>query len=61
MPRSSRIGLVAAALLVAGSLPPFLADHGFWQFGGPPEVLTGLPAVAWIVWLSLHLARRSPA
>jgi hypothetical protein len=58
MPRRAvRYGMAASALLVATALPPFLADHGFWQFGGPPEIGGGLPAVIWIAWLSVHLAR----
>lgn len=50
-------GGVAAALLLASALPPFLADSGIWQFGGGPEIFASLPAAAWIFWLSLFLVR----
>jgi hypothetical protein len=56
--RMTAAGLVAAAVVVVSALPPFVADHGFWQFGGPPEIAGGLPAALWVVWLSVHLARR---
>jgi hypothetical protein len=55
--RMTAAGLFAAALAVLSALPPFVADHGFWQFGGPPEIAGSLPAVLWVLWLGLHLAR----
>jgi len=56
--RATDLGLVATVLLVAAALPPFLADHGFWQFGGPAEVGGGVPAAMWVMWLSVHLVMR---
>jgi hypothetical protein len=59
LPRAATdAGLVAAAFLVLTALPPFFADHGFWQFGGPAEIGGGIPAAAWVMWLSGHLALR---
>ena len=57
--RMTAVGLAAAAVLVVSALPPFLADHGIWQFGGGPEVGGGVPGAAWVIWLSVHLAGRS--
>ena len=51
-------GLIAAAILVASSFPPFLVDHGIGQFGGGIDVLGGIPGFAWIVALSISMARR---
>jgi hypothetical protein len=53
-------GLIAAGLLVASSFPPFLVDHGIGQFGGGIDVLGGIPGFAWIVVLSISMARRAP-
>jgi hypothetical protein len=59
LPRAAtNAGLLAAGLLVVTALPPFLADHGFWQFGGPAEIGGGVPAAIWVMWLSSHLALR---
>ena len=59
--RTTASGLLAAAILVGSALPPLLADHGFWQFGGPAEIIGGGPAALWVIWLSVHLARRPPS
>ena len=55
--RAVWVGLVAGAVLVASTLPPFLADRGVWQFGAIPDVATAVPAALWVVWLSLLIAR----
>jgi hypothetical protein len=52
-----RLGLVAAVVLVASALPPFLADDGTWQFGGPPDLLASVPAIAWLIALCVRLGR----
>jgi hypothetical protein len=52
-----RAGQLVAVLLVASSVPPYFAEHAVGQFGGPIDVLGGLPAFAWLVALSLVLAR----
>ena len=58
MPRwAVRCGIAASVVVVASVLPPFLADHGFWQFGGPPEIAGGLPAAIWLLWVSVRLTR----
>ena len=51
-------GVIAAAILIASSFPPFLVDHGIGQFGGGIDVLGGIPGFAWIVALSISMARR---
>jgi hypothetical protein len=56
--RMMLIGVIAAAILVASSFPPFLVDHGIGQFGGGIDVLGGIPGFAWIVALSISMARR---
>jgi hypothetical protein len=52
-------GVVAAAILVVSTVPPFLADHGIGQFGGGIDVLGGVPGFLWIVVLSVAMVRSS--
>jgi hypothetical protein len=54
--RAVPVGVVAAAVLVASALPPFLADRGIWQFGGPVDLAGLVPGALWMGWLSLHVA-----
>jgi hypothetical protein len=51
-----RAGRIAAVALVVSSVPPYLVDHGIGQFGGPIDVLGGVPAFVWLVALSVGLA-----
>jgi hypothetical protein len=52
-------GVLCAVILVLSAVPPFLADHGIGQFGGGVDVVGGLPGFAWIMALSVQLARRA--
>jgi hypothetical protein len=54
-----RAGRLAAVLLLVSSLPPYFAEHGAGQFGGPIDVLGGVPAFAWFMGLSIMLALRT--
>jgi hypothetical protein len=51
-------GVISAAILVASTVPPFLADHGIGQFGGGIDVVGGVPGFLWIIALSVTMARR---
>lgn len=55
--RMKTLGVIAAAILVLSTVPPFLADHGIGQFGGGIDVIGGLPGFAWIIALSVIMAR----
>jgi hypothetical protein len=59
--RMIQAGIVAAVILVLSSIPPFLTDHGVGQFGGGIDVLGGIPGFAWIIALSVQMARSEPA
>jgi hypothetical protein len=52
-----RTGWAASALLVMSALPPFLADRGVGQFGGPIDLGATVPAFLWVAVLSVVLAR----
>src|SRR2546427_2539335 len=56
--RMTTTGLVAAAILVLSTVPPFLTNHGIGQFGGGIDVVGGLPGFVWIIALSVVMARR---
>ena len=56
-PFMRRAGQVTALLTLASSIPPYFADHGIGQFGGAVDVLGGIPAFAWLLGLSIVLAR----
>ena len=56
--RMRTMGVLAAALLVLSTAPPFLADHGIGQFGGALDIAGGVPGFAWIIALSVLMAHR---
>jgi hypothetical protein len=51
----------AAATLLALSAVSLLSDGAVLQFGGPVDLLGSVPSVAWLVALSVTLARERPA
>ena len=53
------LGLFVSVLLIASALPPLLADSGIFQFGGGVEVLAAVPAMLWMLWLSVAIATSS--
>jgi thymidine phosphorylase len=53
------VGVIAAAILVVSTVPPFLADRGIGQFGGGIDVVGGLPGFVWIIALSVMMTRRT--
>jgi hypothetical protein len=55
--RMKAVGVIAAAMLVLSTVPPFLADDGIGQFGGGIDVVGGLPGFVWIVALSVMMTR----
>ena len=57
--RMKTSGVVAAAILVLSTAPPFLADHGIGQFGGGIDVVGGLPGFLWIIAISVIMTRRA--
>lgn len=57
-PRMCGLGTAAAVLVVLGALPPLLADDGFWQYGGLPDIAGGAPATLWVISVSLLMASR---
>jgi hypothetical protein len=59
--RALHIGVAAGTLSVLSALSPFIADHGLWQFGGPPELLGAAPSAVWTIYLSLTIARHTDA
>jgi hypothetical protein len=52
-------GVIAAAILVMSTVPPFLVDNGIGQFGGGIDVGGGIPGFLWIIVLSVAMARAS--
>jgi hypothetical protein len=52
------VGLGSAAVATASTIPLF-SETSLTQFGGPVDLLGGLPAILWILGLSLLLARRA--
>src|SRR4051794_34122543 len=59
-PAMRRAGAAAAALLALSAVS-LLSDGAVLQFGGPVDLLGSAPAVAWLVALSVGLAREAPA
>jgi hypothetical protein len=57
--RMKTLGVVAAAILVLSTAPPFLADHGIGQFGGGIDVVGGVPGFVWIIAVSVMMTRRT--
>jgi hypothetical protein len=55
--RMKTVGVIAAAILMLSTVPPFLADHGIGQFGGGIDVVGGVPGFLWIIALSVMMAR----
>jgi hypothetical protein len=51
-------GLISATLAIASTTPLF-SEASLTQFGGPIDLLGGLPAIVWMLGLSLVLARRT--
>jgi hypothetical protein len=52
-------GSAIAVILVATAIP-LIAEGSFTQFGGGLDLLGGAPAFAWILLLSIVMARQSP-
>ena len=55
--RTAGLLYLAAAIGTISSLPPFLADRGAWQFGGPLDLLGAVPATVALLWLTVQVAR----
>ena len=51
-------GVVSAVVLVVSTVPPFIVDRGFGQFGGGIDVVGGVPGFVWILAVSVVMTRR---
>jgi hypothetical protein len=56
----ARAGLISAAVAVASSIALF-AEGSFTEFGGTLDLLGGVPAILWLVAISVRMLRGAPA
>jgi hypothetical protein len=57
--RTARRAGYASALVLVLSAISLVSDAPALQFGGPVDLLGGVPAFAWLAWLSVLLIRQA--